>query len=555
MKATVRFKQLATAMAAVILFAAGSVSAKSGTTFVDDRDGNTYKKVQIGNQVWMAENLNFDAAGSKCYGNNSANCTKYGRLYNWETAMNGAKSSESNPSGVQGICPDGWHLPGFDEFGMLKKYAGGQERKGSGTKLKSSTGWNWSDYSKKSGNGTDNFGFSGLPSGDSYGDKDHQFMHVGEEGYWWCATENHATQANGWGLTAAHDFLNDVYRDKSKYLSVRCVQDQTSDNGSTVTSDGGSSTSDPIAAAEEAYKRGKKARSQDLAIAEYTEAIRLNPNNAKYYSARGYSYSRKDERDSTIADYTEAIRLEPKNAEYYCERGHVYRIWKEDYDKAIADYTEAIRIEPYYSTYKWRGEAYLGKKGGYDKAIADYTEAIRLKPNNGNYYDRGNVYLKNGDYNKAIADYEAALRLDPNDSYSKEKIAEARQKAGYSSNDNSQYTQSQYTAPAAQQASVNTGPITVNVTHNYILIGNLTAYIDNAGNINFINATQANITARVTMSNGTVRNFNVLPFGKITSATYVGNGIGISRLDIAGVSVPSTAGGTPSQRQSTKRRR
>jgi uncharacterized protein (TIGR02145 family) len=80
--------------------------------FTDSRDGKTYKTVKIGEQVWMAENLNYDAgSGSWCYDNNPSNCKKYGRLYNWEVAKR--------------IAPSGWHLPSKDEFETLLIVLGG----------------------------------------------------------------------------------------------------------------------------------------------------------------------------------------------------------------------------------------------------------------------------------------------------------------------------------------------------------------------------------------------------------------------------------------------
>jgi len=88
-------------------------SPSAPTTFTDPRDGKVYRTVKIGNQVWMAENLNYDAPGSKCYNNNPANAEKYGRLYDWETAKK--------------VCPAGWHLPSNDEWKVLVDFVGGEK--------------------------------------------------------------------------------------------------------------------------------------------------------------------------------------------------------------------------------------------------------------------------------------------------------------------------------------------------------------------------------------------------------------------------------------------
>ena len=117
-------------------------------TFTDPRDGQTYRTVKIGNQTWMAENLNYRYLGptddldssSFCYDDDPANCETYGRLYLWSAAMDSAGiiegntangcgyNSECSPSGnVRGVCPQGWHLPSnCDEFETLFEAVGGQ---------------------------------------------------------------------------------------------------------------------------------------------------------------------------------------------------------------------------------------------------------------------------------------------------------------------------------------------------------------------------------------------------------------------------------------------
>ena len=112
-------------------------------TLTDSRDGQTYRTVKIGNQVWMAENLNFETDSSYCYNDSAEYCAKYGRLYEWSAAME--------------ACPSGWHLPDTAEWRTLLDAAGGDSI--AGTMLKSTSGWN------SDGNGTDDFGFTVLPAG------------------------------------------------------------------------------------------------------------------------------------------------------------------------------------------------------------------------------------------------------------------------------------------------------------------------------------------------------------------------------------------------------
>ncbi len=159
--------------------------------FTDSRDGNKYKTVKIGNQTWMAENLNYDATGSVCYDNNSANCAKYGRLYNWESAMT--------------ACPSGWHLPSKSEWKELDEVVAGK-------KLKSKSGWN------KNGNGTDEFGFSALPGGG--GRSDGSFGSVGLSGFWWSSEGTFSRF-----MLYSHGYVGWYYYRKNNLFSVRCLQD------------------------------------------------------------------------------------------------------------------------------------------------------------------------------------------------------------------------------------------------------------------------------------------------------------------------------------------
>src|SRR5262249_35767394 len=118
-----------------------------------------------------------------------------------------------------------------------------------------------------------------------------------------------------------------------------------------------------------------------------------------------------------IADLSEAIRLEPKLVFAYVDRGNAYRA-KGDKDHAIADFSEAIRLDPKSAdAYVDRGNAYRAKDDK-DHAIADFSEAIRLDPKSADaYYNRGLAYLYSGDLAKALADVREASELDPADAY------------------------------------------------------------------------------------------------------------------------------------------
>ena len=152
----------------------------------------------------------------------------------------------------------------------------------------------------------------------------------------------------------------------------------------------------------------------DKALADSNEALRLKPDYVEALNNRGNAWGEKGEYDKAIADYDEAIRLKPDHVSAWNNRGNAWLATGE-YDKAIADYDEAIHLKPDYAE-AWlnRGNAWDGKNE-YDKAIADFDEAIRLKPDyEASYFNRGNAWLRKSEYDKAIADYDEALRLKPN---------------------------------------------------------------------------------------------------------------------------------------------
>jgi len=204
--------------------------------FCDERDGKLYVKVDIGSKTWMAENLKH--TGGRSYDNNNHYSDKYGKLYDWVTAM--ALSPECNSSSCasqinntkhQGICPSGWHLPSKDEWAALVTAVGGKNV--AGQKLKAKTEWLSDDDDPNVGK--DNFGFAALPGGycyssyDEYWD-DYDFIckDAGKDGYWWSNTEDEGEKnyhANRLKIDYNEKETNIFYDTKDKYFSVRCVKD------------------------------------------------------------------------------------------------------------------------------------------------------------------------------------------------------------------------------------------------------------------------------------------------------------------------------------------
>ena len=219
-----------------------------GAATVTDIDNNTYNTVQIGNQCWMKENLrttryangtsiplgtSTSTITSYRYkpNNNANNVPTYGYLYNWPAVMHGASSSSANPSGVQGICPNGWHVPSDAEWTQLTNYVGSQTQyqcnnssNNIAKALASTTGWNSSSTTCAVGNNpsTNNTtGFSALPAGSYLGD----YGYFGGGAYFWGATEYNDNGAYDRGLYYDYVGVGRYNYNKNLGFSVRCVRD------------------------------------------------------------------------------------------------------------------------------------------------------------------------------------------------------------------------------------------------------------------------------------------------------------------------------------------
>lgn len=219
---------------------------------VKDYDGHIYRTVKLGDQIWTAENLKsrFYSDGSPVsngkdagsigwdttsqyyfsYDNNDIHLSTYGRLYTWPAAMNSSRSSNKIPSGVQGICPCGWHLPSDREWMQLEMFLGMSveevheiEMRGinEGSKLKARGTDYWRAPNSEA---TDEYGFGAYPGGDRFWRGN--FYHKGDQASFWTSTEFNYIASwrrllkSEWGGISRNFFHR-----KSVGLSVRCVKD------------------------------------------------------------------------------------------------------------------------------------------------------------------------------------------------------------------------------------------------------------------------------------------------------------------------------------------
>ena len=227
-----------------VLIYPGSSSFTCGDPFFDPRDEQTYNTVQIGNQCWMAENLNIGEMinGSEemtnngiiekyCYDNNISNCDEYGGFYQWNEMM-----EYVSDTATQGICPEGWHLPTDNEWKVLEGTADTMYPVGSyiwsdqgwrgfnaGLNLKSTTGWN------SGGNGTDAFGFTALPGGARNQNGSFEFIMIYTS--LWSSSENGSSYAWYRCLGYAEDGVGRYFQASKNFgRSVRCLRDYSKFN-------------------------------------------------------------------------------------------------------------------------------------------------------------------------------------------------------------------------------------------------------------------------------------------------------------------------------------
>ena len=214
---------------------------------VTDIDGNSYDAVRIGNQVWMVSNLRTthfpngdEIPGYSTPSNTEPYCVvglndvvTHGLLYNWPAVMHGAGSSDAVPSGVQGVCPDGWHVPSHAEWMQLNDYCGSQAEwvcGGQGVEhiakaLASDTLWRANTKVCAVGNdltANNSSGFSAMPSGCFTGNSIYGYLDIAG---FWSTTDESETSGVDICLSSERSYLINDSSDKYAGYSVRCVRD------------------------------------------------------------------------------------------------------------------------------------------------------------------------------------------------------------------------------------------------------------------------------------------------------------------------------------------
>jgi uncharacterized protein (TIGR02145 family) len=191
---------------------------------VTDIDGNIYKTIKIGNQIWMAENLKTkhysdgSSIESFAYNNDTTNVRTYGRLYRWAASMRNASSSNSNPSRVQGASPTGWHIPSNAEWQVLIDNLGGEVVAGGKLKEAGTTHW-----ASPNAGATNESKFNLLPAG--WFDFTGEFRRIGEWVFMRTSTSpgSYSVYARVFKSDLTSASSGDLHPDDA--IPIRCVKD------------------------------------------------------------------------------------------------------------------------------------------------------------------------------------------------------------------------------------------------------------------------------------------------------------------------------------------
>ena len=203
-----------------------TITNSNNPIVANDADGKTYASVIIGIQEWMTDNLrtikysdgisipnvigdaewgNLSTGAWSNYDNDSQYETTYGKLYNWYAVETGK------------LCPTSWHVPIDADWTVLKDCLGINGHNGTEVvALKATSGWS-------DGNGTDDYGFSGLPGGACY--SNGYFYVIGDSGGWWSSSEYDTLNAWGRSLGSGDDYVIRANESKGNGFSIRCLRD------------------------------------------------------------------------------------------------------------------------------------------------------------------------------------------------------------------------------------------------------------------------------------------------------------------------------------------
>ncbi|MEP7234094.1 MAG: FISUMP domain-containing protein, partial [Ignavibacteriota bacterium] len=192
-----------------------------GDSITDVRDGQKYATACIGKQIWMAQNLNYNAPGSISYDGDPANEKRYGRLYDFNTLMQGVAATSATPSGVQGVCPKGWHVPSMGEYQQLTTFLGGAANAGGAMKSASPL------WTSPNSGATNSSGFSALPGGymvkDANGKPSYNFLNT--HAYFWSASLGAPNYFQIYVLTNTESAIAAPGATDKFSLSCRCLKD------------------------------------------------------------------------------------------------------------------------------------------------------------------------------------------------------------------------------------------------------------------------------------------------------------------------------------------